>query len=258
MGQPFWGRGASDWIEIQEPLHRPLYEALLDSLNLPPGAALFDAGCGSGVVSMLAVERGADVTGLDASPQFIDIARTRCPQARFMVGDLREPLPFDKERFDAMVFCNSLQYVPNPIVAVREAARVLRNGGPVAIAVFDVVEKCEGAKPITAIVSLLPQADPNALGPFALSKAGQLEGIVREAGLECASIRSVDVPWHYRDLETARRAFISAGPSQHVRELGLEAELAERLDAANAEFRRSDGTYVLGNSFRIVVGRKAA
>lgn len=215
--------------------------ALLDSLDLKRGAALLDAGCGTGVVSLLAVERCAEVTGFDASPLFIDIARTRCPEGNFIVGDLR-----------------AARYVPTAVDAVREAARVLRSGGRVAIAIFDVVEKCEGTKPIAAILSLLPQADPSSPGPFALSNAGQLEGIIRKAGLECESIRSVDVPWHYRDLEAARRAFTSAGPSQQVRELGLGAQLADALDTANAEFLQPDGTYLLRNSFLVVVARKAA
>src|SRR5579863_3833984 len=70
---PFWGRGADDWIALQEPLQRPLYEALLDGAAIAPGSELLDAGCGSGVVSLIARQRGANVIGLDASPMFVEI-----------------------------------------------------------------------------------------------------------------------------------------------------------------------------------------
>lgn len=252
----FWGRGVTDWVEIQEPLHRPLYNAVLDAVALQSGSALLDAGCGSGIVCLLAAVRGLDVTGLDASPRFIDVARERCPGGRFLVGDLREALPFEPNSFDGVVFSNSLQFVPNAAEAVREAARVLRPNGRVTIAVFDAPEKCDGNKPISAIRSLLPAALPGSPGPFSLSNDETLERLVRDAGLAFEGIHRVDTPWHYPDLETAQRAFISAGPSQQALEIVGEERLRTVLDAATAPFRQSDGTYLLRNVFMFVVGRK--
>jgi SAM-dependent methyltransferase len=256
MKEQFWGRGVADWVAIQEPLHRPLYDAILDAVAVEPATSLLDAGCGSGIVCLLAAERGAEAAGLDASPMFIGVARERCPGGRFLVGDLRNALPFDVNTFDAVTFSNSLQFVPNPIDAVRETVRVLRPGGRVAIAVFDAVEKCDGSKPIAAILSLLPPTPPGAPGPFALSNEGTLEALVRDAGLEFEGIRHVDTPWRYPDLETTLRAFMSAGPSHQVRELGREEELRGVLDAATEPFRQPDGTYLLQNAFMLAVGRK--
>jgi SAM-dependent methyltransferase len=254
--EKFWGRGVTDWVGIQEPRQRPLYDALLDAVAIKPGGKLLDAGCGSGVVCVLGAERGLDVTGIDASPAFIDVARERCPDGQFSIGDLREALPFEACSFDAVVFSNSLQFVSNRDDAMREVARILRPGGRVAIAVFDAQEKCDGSKPIGAILSLLPIPPPGSPGPFALSNVVMLESLVRDTGLEFEGIRRVDTPWHYPDLETARRAFISAGPSQQVRELGREEALRAAIDAANAPFAQPDGTYLLQNVFMLAVGRK--
>jgi SAM-dependent methyltransferase len=256
QSRPFWGRGADDWIELQEPLQRPLYEALLDAVELGQGFALLDAGCGSGVVSLLASQRGASVTGLDASPAFVEIARLRCRVGQFSVGDLNHALPFPDNAFDGVIFSNSLQFVANSGLAVREAARVLRPGCRVAIAVFDVPEKCDGAKPIGAIFSLLPARPDGAPGPFALSNSRRLESLVRDAALELLDVRAVEVPWRYPDVDTARRAFMSAGPSHEARVHAGEQRLREVLDAATTPFRRTDGTYLLENSFLVAVGRK--
>jgi SAM-dependent methyltransferase len=254
--EKFWGRGATDWMEIQEPLHRPLYEATLDALQVRAGSTLLDAGCGSGIVSVLATQREAVVTGLDASSMFVDVARSRCPDAQFLIGDLQEALPFEADRFDAVVFSNSLQFVAKPIDAVREAARVLRVGGRVAIAVFDSVERCDGAKPIGAILSLLPAPPAGAPGPFALSSARILGDLIGDAGLRLEGILSVDTPWHYRDRETALRALMSAGPSHQAREIAGEERLRDALDAAISPFRQADGSYRMQNIFIVGLGRK--
>jgi len=256
MGEAFWGRGVRDWVDIQEPLQRPLYEAILETLALAPGETLLDASCGSGVVCVLAANRGLGVTGLDASAAFIDVARERCPSGRFGVGDLREPLPFADESFDGVMFSNSLQFVPNAGDAVREAARVVKPGRRVVIAVFDAPQKCEGQKPIGAVVSLLPVAP--ATSPFTLSHEETLEKLITDAGLEFEGIRHVDTPWRYRDLETAVRAFVSAGPSQQAIELVGEDKLRAVLEMATAPFVQTDGTYLLKNAFMVASGRKAS
>ena len=54
-----------------------------------------------------------------------------------------------------------------------------------------------------------------------------------------------------------RRGAHSYLPALHNRrELGRAEELRAALDAANAQFRRSDGTYLLQNVFMFAVGRK--
>jgi SAM-dependent methyltransferase len=258
MQQPFWGRGAEEWAEIQEPQQLPLYEAILRTLKLPTGSAILDGGCGSGMLTRLASEQGLTVTGLDASPMFIDVARRRSPATTFTVGDL-EHLPFEDATFDAVVGCNSFQFVSPPAAAAREAARVLRNGGQLAIAVFDAPAKCDGAAPIAAILSLLPAPSPSVPGPFALSSPEMLTALVDEAGFipEPDGVHAVSTPWIYRDRDVALRAFMSSGPGQHARSIAGEARVRAALDSALAPYRRSDGTYLLENFFMFIVGRKA-
>lgn len=257
MNEPFWGRGVRDWVDIQEPLQRPLYEAILDALALQPGQSLFDAGCGSGVVCVLAANRGFDVTGLDASSAFIEVARQRCPSGRFAVGDLSERLPFADESFDGAMFSNSLQFVPNAADALREAVRVVKPGGRIVVAVFDSPEKCEGQKPIGAIMSLLPAGPAASRSPFALSHGATIEKLLGDAGLEYEGIKRVEAPWRYRDLQTALRAFTSAGPSQEAIEIVGAEKLRAVLETAVSPFLQSDGTYLLENAFMVASGRKA-
>jgi hypothetical protein len=91
---------------------------------------------------------------------------------------------------------------------------------------------------------------------FALN-AQTLEALVVAAGLRSEGIHTIESPWRYPDLATARRAFMSGGPSHQARELVGEEKLREALDAATAPFREPDGTYLLQNSCIFVVAQKS-
>ena len=74
----------------------------------------------------------ARVTGIDLSPEMLEIARSRARELGREV-DLREgdahDLSFDDDSFDAVVCTYSLCNIPDPRRAVAEMKRVLRPGG---------------------------------------------------------------------------------------------------------------------------------
>jgi ubiquinone/menaquinone biosynthesis C-methylase UbiE len=128
-----WGPRARDWSEAMEPQMRPLFEAVLERVAVGEGTVLLDAGCGAGLASQIAAERGGKITGLDATPELLEIARVRVPNGEFLRGDLQS-LPFADNTFDAVVGFNSFQYAADPRAALAEAQRTARPGSPVAIA----------------------------------------------------------------------------------------------------------------------------
>ncbi len=80
--------------------------AMLWSLmSLEPGLELLDLGCGHGRIANLLAARHARVTGLDATPLFLDIARTdaarRGLEVDYVLGDMRS-LPWSA-RFDVVI-----------------------------------------------------------------------------------------------------------------------------------------------------------
>src|SRR5262245_17683932 len=72
---------------------------------------ILDLGCGMGWFSLELASFG-NVTGIDLSEEAIAQAKIRCPQARFMAGNvLADPLP--SERFDVIVSQEVLAHVEN-------------------------------------------------------------------------------------------------------------------------------------------------
>lgn len=75
---------------------------------LPPHADILDLGCGGGEpVARLLVDQGFRLTGLDASPPLIHLARTRFPRHRWIEGDMRQ-FSADPGAYDGILAWSSL------------------------------------------------------------------------------------------------------------------------------------------------------
>src|SRR4051794_29193028 len=88
-----WGARPREWCAMEAQM-RPLYEAVLDRIGVGNGTELLDAGCGAGLAAQLAAQRGAVVSGIDATAALLAIAEERVPSGEFVAGDL-ETLPYD-------------------------------------------------------------------------------------------------------------------------------------------------------------------
>jgi SAM-dependent methyltransferase len=223
---------------------------MLDAVEVGHGARLLDAGCGAAGASILAARRGARVYGLDASEALIAIARTRVPDAEFCVGDLEE-LPYGDRAFDIVLAALSVQYAADPLAALRELKRVCAREGRLVISTWGLPELCQQRFVFEAVRSSLPSPPPTA-GPFALSAAGALEGLVEQAGWEVVDGSEVECPFVYASFEAHWQAQRSAGPLQAaIRAVG-EIPLRAAVERAVQPYRTAAGGVRLENRFRYV------
>jgi cyclopropane fatty-acyl-phospholipid synthase-like methyltransferase len=58
-----WGARARDWAELQEPMTRPIYNAVFERINIGDQTNYLDVGCGSGLAAQLAAERRSKSLG---------------------------------------------------------------------------------------------------------------------------------------------------------------------------------------------------
>ena len=106
---------------------RPAMLALLGDVT---GRRILDAGCGSGPLTAALRDRGAVVTGIDASAGMLALAGRRLGEdVPLHVVDLSDPLPFDDGAFGDVVASLVLHYLEDWGPTLAELRRVLRPGG---------------------------------------------------------------------------------------------------------------------------------
>ncbi|MEM3104829.1 MAG: class I SAM-dependent methyltransferase [Candidatus Bathyarchaeia archaeon] len=97
---------------------------------LPSNSIVLDAGCGSGLL----IERlkglvDLDV-GLDFSKRMVKMAQSKIKlkKAEFIIGDV-ENMPLKNNAFDTVFMFTVLNNIPEPLQALYEARRVLKDRG---------------------------------------------------------------------------------------------------------------------------------
>ncbi len=247
-----WSKKAQDWAEIQEPVHTPIWKAMLEATAVGQGTHFLDAGCGGGGASILASALGAKVTGLDAAEGLIAQARKRVPSADFFVGEL-ENLPFDNDSFDVVFAANSIQYSENRIAALQELARVCKPKGQIVAGLFGPAEKVAYRSVFKAVVDTLPEP-PKGGGPFELSVPGKLEALFEEAGLKVVKQGETDCPIGFSNLEQYWLGTVSGGPVQAALKVVEEEQLKSAVIDAATPFLLDDGQILIQpNSYIYVV-----
>jgi SAM-dependent methyltransferase len=113
---------------------QPYVERLLQLVA--PGGRILDLGCGSGKpIARYLLDRGYRVTGVDASPEMLRLARANCPEAALILADLRSvELPGG---YDGVVAWDSVFHLPKAEHApvFRAMHRWLAPGAPLLLSV---------------------------------------------------------------------------------------------------------------------------
>lgn len=213
----------------------------LGGLAVPAEADWLDVGCGTGALTQTILQHASPkaVTGVDASPGYVDYARARITSAhaRFQVADATS-LPIGPATVDAAVSGLVLNFVGEPRRAVAEMRRVVRPGGIVAAYVWDYAGKMELMRRFwDAAVALDPAASALDEGRrFPLCQPGALGDLFAQAGLRDVEVRGIEVPTDFRDFDDFWSPFLGGqGPAPgYAMSLddGRRAALREKVRAA--------------------------
>jgi len=93
-------------------------------LQIPPGARVLDAPCGSGALALALRDAGFDAWGTDVVPA----ARERLGE-KFLAADLGSGIPCEDGTVEVVLSVEGIEHLENPYGFLRDVRRVLRPGG---------------------------------------------------------------------------------------------------------------------------------
>lgn len=111
---------------------------------LPPGAAVLDVGCGTGIKAKYLIRKGLRVTGVDFSDKCVEIAKRETPEGKFIAGDMND-LSNVSEIFDGLFAQASLLHVPKKEIS-KVTGNLLKKLKPGGFFYIALKEKKPGGK----------------------------------------------------------------------------------------------------------------
>ena len=192
-------------------------------LEAKSGERILDLGCGTGHLTAQISESGAQVMGVDRSPEMIFAARQAYPGLNFEVVDARE-LKFSEE-FDA-VFSNAvLHWIHEPVRVIEGVRNALHPGGRF-------VAELGGKGNIASIkreldAALLQVGSPlvGSVNPWYYPSVSEYATLLENNGLEVRLITLFDRPTGLADGAAGLRNWIVMFGSAYL--AGLTAEKCE-------------------------------
>ncbi len=177
------------------PITSRVIDELLDVAEVGAKTRVLDVAAGPGYVAARAALRGAKTTGVDLSPQMLEVARRTYPNVDFLCADAEE-LPLPEASFDAVVANFCLLHLGRPEKAAASFARVLSPGGRVALTVWGPPERARLFGLILEACRRVGASVPSEVPPgpdfFRFSADGEFSRLLLGAGFERVAIRTLE------------------------------------------------------------------
>jgi SAM-dependent methyltransferase len=202
-----WGKHADRMREFG----MPVSAWMIDHAHLQPGQRVLELAAGPGDTGFLAAELirpAGTLLSTDAAEPMLEVARGRA--ARFGIDNVEFKrielgwIDLDTASVDVVLCKWGYMFSIDPEAALREARRVLRPGGRIALAAWDEpVHNAWATIATSALVELglTTPPDPDAPGMFILSAPGRLQGLLESAGFVDAVVESVATPRSFAGVE---------------------------------------------------------
>ena len=226
-----WNESAATYGPLLE-LLSPFRSALVEQLAPRSGERVLDLGTGPGEPAMTIARSVAPtgrVHGVDLSEKMValatEVAHARgLANAEFRAMDCTK-LDLEDASFDAAVSAFGFQIFTDPEGAAKEARRVVRPGGRIAVTVWTSAKKVPFLDAV--IGPMLKYAEPDENGylptPYETGGPGEMVGFLRAAGFHDGTERPVSATMHFANADEYLRIILQGTPLGH----SLSEETAE-------------------------------
>lgn len=192
--------GWRKWDELTMDFLKPMGDEIIRLLHPAGKDQVLDIASGTGEpgLTIATMLDGGKVVITDLADHMLEIAAEKAAKRGItnietQLCDVCE-LPFPDNSFDAISCRFGFMFFPDMQLAVNEMYRVLKPGGRIATAVWNVPEKNFWVTAIMGTINRnmeLPPPPPGAPGMFRCAKEGLIAGLFREAGLKHVSEKEV-------------------------------------------------------------------
>jgi SAM-dependent methyltransferase len=257
-----WDRAAPGWAATREAFQRvnlPVSHWMVEAIRPQPGHRVLELAAGLGDTGLLAAELvkpGGSVLITDAAEGMVEAARAHAEELGADNVEVRamqaEWIDASTASVDAVLCRYGYMLLADPETALRETRRVLKGGGRVALAVWDVPERNPWAtifRAATEGVGISSPPAPNDAGQFALSAPGAIEELLETTGFDDVEVEGLDLAFEAESVDAWWDVVLQTSASMAEAVRGLSPaehyKLRDAVDAGYAQFVRDDGSLLL-------------
>jgi len=254
-----WEDAAQGWERRRDRFQsqtEPVSRWLVEHLELEDGATVLELAAGPGDTGFLAAKEIGPLGTLissDGSPEMVEVAKRRAAElgvsnAEFKVLEA-EWIDLQAASVDAVLCRWGYMLLADPEAALRDTRRVLRPGGRMTLAAWDVPATNPALSSMSQLfveMGISDPPDPGAPGPYSFAAPGRLQELLEAAGFTDIDVSAVDFTLAFKSREdyfevqsdlspTARVGLGKLSPADHTR-------FRDTLDERISPYVKDDGS----------------
>ena len=258
-----WAAAARGWGVRADEVRRwsmPVSTWMVDAIAPQPGYRVLELAAGPGDTGFLAAELirpGGELITSDFVPEMLTVAQERAKamgidNARFKQIDAETSIDIEAASLDAVLCRWGFMLMAEPVIALQETRRVLKQGGRLALAAWaDPDDNPWSAIPARELIrrGLEERPEPGAPGQFTWAPEGTIAERLEEAGFVDYEVGAVDFEYAFGSLEdwwaSTRDLSMRFAAAEAAMDAATKAEIQAAVGEAAAPFTAADGSIAL-------------
>jgi len=230
------------------------------STKIPAKSQVLEVACGTGISTEYLrnfLPETTSIIATDLVEAMLAVARKKrgsLPNVEYKVADAQD-LPFEDERFDAVVCQFGIMFFPDKLKGLSEMVRVAKPGSLIAFNVWDSVEHNKVFKVVQDVVENFFESDPPEFlkVPFGYYDIEQIKELMHKAELTKIESHIVSATTEDFDAHHIAEGCVTGNPTITEINERAHADSATIVDAAAAAIEKTFGSKKPKLSFQEIV-----